>query len=320
MQRWGKLLGGVLVIIGAVIAWYAYQYITATANSSPPVPLSQDTATPSAGIVTAEGTILPAKRSTLAFKIGGRVSHVYAHEGDAVGAGAILVQLDDSEQQNQVRQAAAAVTLAQLQLAQLKAGGSETERQAAKDAVDAAEAKYNEAEKNAGDTVIKEAAAGLSQAKSALARLEPSAEALAVAQAQVEQAQANLDTARSAQYETFLKAPYAATLARMDVNVGDFVGPGMPIATLGDLSKLSVESSDVSDLDFQYVQVGQNVTIRVDAQPGKVFHGVVARISPMAVESRGYKVFRVWVDLEEGTAEGLRWGMDAKIEIPENTP
>lgn len=320
MPGWAKLLVGVLVIAGAGISWYAYQFITATAGSSSPTPVSQGTETPSAGIVTAEGTILPSKRATLAFKIGGRVSHVRAQEGDPVGVGAILVQLDDSAQQTQVRQAIAAVTLAQRQLAQLEAGGSETERQAAQDAVDAAQAKYDEAQKNAGDLAKKDAAAGLSQAKVALARLDPSPEAIAVAQAQVGQAQAALDTARSAQYETVLKAPFAATLAEVNVNVGDFVGPGMPVVTLGDLSKLSVESSDISDLDIQHVQAGQKVNIRVDAQPGKVFHGIVARISPMAVESRGYKVFRVWVDLEEGTADGLRWGMDARLEIRANTP
>jgi hypothetical protein len=41
----------------------------------------------------------------------------------------------------------------------------------------------------------------------------------------------------------------------------------------------------------------------------------VTRIAPFATESRGDKVFRVWIDLQEGTDAGLRWGMTANVEI-----
>jgi HlyD family secretion protein len=237
-------------------------------------------------------------------------------EGDIVQAGVVLVRLDDKDLRNQVKQSDAALNVAKNQLAQLIAGATPAERQAAQDGLTAAQAKYDEAKRaGASDSALKEAAAGVSQAKSTLARLDPSPQAVAVAQAQVDQAQAAGDSAKAALDQASLKAPFGGTVAQVNINAGDFIGPGIPVVTFGDLSRLRVESNDVADLDSARVKLGQNVTVTLDALPGKMFHGTVASISPLASESRGYKVFGVWVDLKEGIENGLRWGMDAKIEI-----
>jgi multidrug efflux pump subunit AcrA (membrane-fusion protein) len=304
----------ILILIGEGL--YVYQAY-AKENISSPSPNAAVGREPLApGNVVAEGTIVPSRYATLAFKIGGDVSEVRVKEGDIAAPGAVLVRLIDSDLRNQAKQAEAAQNVARAEFAQLRAGATQSERQAAQDALAAAQAKYDAAKRtSASEAALKEATAALSQAKSGVARLDASSEAIAVAQARLDQAQAAYDGARGSLEQASLTAPFSGTVAQVKVNVGDFIGPGMPVVTIGDLSKLVVESNDISDLDIARVKVGQSVGVTLDAFPNQIFHGTVARISPVANESRGYKVFRVWISLKEGIESGLRWGMDAKIEV-----
>lgn len=307
---------GLLAVVALGVGLYEFQYFTAQAEPTPVSTPSLSTSPSAPGDVTADGTIVPRRHAMLGFKIGGTVAQVVVKEGDLVQAGVVLVKLDDKDLRNQVKQAEAALSVAKSQLAQLTAGASPAERQAAQDALTAAQAKYDDAKKaGAGSASLKEAAAGVSQAKSAVARLDPSPQALSVARAQVDQAQAAADGANAALDQASLKSPFGGTIAKVNVNAGDFVGPGIPVIVFGDLSQLQVESDDVSDLDVARVKIGQKASVTLDALPGKAFHGTVSSISPLATESRGYKVFAVSVDLVEGVESGLRWGMDAKIEI-----
>lgn len=317
MRVTGLIIIILLVLVGAALGatiYYTYEDLPIIATRAPVVTSTQ--APPTPGNVVAEGTIVPRRQATLAFKIAGGVTALNVREGDQVMAGTVLVKLNDTDLRNQVKQGSAALQVARAELARLVGGATAPERQAAQDALAAAQAKYDVAQKaKANDSTLKEAAAAVSQAKSAVGRLDPSPQAVAVAQAQVDQAQAALDSAMMALDQASLEAPFTGTVAQVKVNIGDFVGPGIPVVILGDLSGLTVESSDISDLDIGRVKVGQKVKVTLTALPEQTFHGGVARISPMASESRGYKVFRVWIDLKEGIESGLRWGMDAKIEV-----
>jgi HlyD family secretion protein len=304
---WGGVWGAVW--------YYAYRDV---APSVPAQTIAETRipVTPAPDNITAEGTIVPRRQATLAFKVGGNIAQVLVKESDVVQSGDVLAKLNDTDLRNQMMQADAALRVAQAELARASAGATSAERTAVQDALAAALAKYDNAVKSkASDMDLKQAAAGLSQAKSALAQLDPSPLTIAVAQAQVDQSQTALEIAKSAIDQASLTAPFAGTIAQVQAHVGDFVGPGVPVVTIGDLSKLSVESSDISDLDISRVKLGQRTIVTLDALPGKIFHGTVARISPMASESRGYKVFRVWIDLQEGVESGLRWGLDTKIEL-----
>jgi len=73
-------------------------------------------ATPAPETVSAEGTVLPSQRASLAFKIPGRVMAVPVKEGDLVKSGALLAQLDNATLQAQVAQANASYRAAQINL------------------------------------------------------------------------------------------------------------------------------------------------------------------------------------------------------------
>ncbi len=317
MLRWPAVL--IAIIVLALLAAGGYWlYDSSGASALPAVTPAGLNGQPSLaqGQVMAEGTIMPRSSAKLAFKLGGRVTDLRVKEGDKVMQGEVLVELDNVVLRQQLNQAEAAVEVAQKQLSQLMAGGSDADRKAAEDAVAAAQAKYDDAKEVGNSTATKAAAAALSEAKSAVARLDPSPTAVAIAEAQVREAQAALDVARSALDEASLKAPFPGTIAQVSLNVGDFVSPGLPVVVIGDLSGLRVESDDLSDLDIARVRVGQPVLVTLDALPGRLLHGIVASVSPMATESRGYRVFHIWIDLKEGIETGARWGMAAKVEVP----
>lgn len=179
----------------------------------------------------------------------------------------------------------------------------------------AAQAAWRDASTHPTDSELKSAAAAVAQAESNVASVDPTPEAVALAEAQVTQAQTALNTAKTSAQDAVLLAPFAGTVAQVNFSVGDFASPGIPAVVLGDLSKLRVETTDLSEVDVAKVMVGQTAEASLDAFPNQTFHGSVVRIAPLANESRGDKVFRVWIDLQEGIETGLHWGMVANVDI-----
>ncbi len=177
----------------------------------------------------------------------------------------------------------------------------------------AAEAKYRDAISHPTDSELRAAQAAVAQAESALAHLDPTPEALALAQAQVDQAQASLDLAKIAKADTVLVAPFDGTVAAIPVDVGQVVATGMPAMTFGNLAKLEIETTDLAEADVTRVAMGQPVKVTLDALPDQTLTGQVARVSTIANDHSGDKVFKVTVDLDE--TAGLRWGMTANVEM-----
>jgi len=161
------------------------------------------------------------------------------------------------------------------------------------------------------------AQAQVRQAEAELARVKkgPSAEDIAIARAQVEQARVAVEQAKVALAETELRAPFAGTVVSLDVEVGEYVGPGMAVVQLADLSAWQIETSDLTELDVARITVGQPAVVRVDALPGLELTGRVQRIALVAGDYRGDVTYSVTVELDDGDHPELRWGMTAVVEI-----
>ncbi len=94
---------------------------------------------------------------------------------------------------------------------------------------------------------------------------------------------------------------------------------GQIVLTLADLSRMQVETTDLSERDVVRVAVGQPVLVLIDALQLELA-GHVARIAPQATIIGGDVVYTVLVDLDE-QPPNLRWGMSADVEIqPESEP
>ena len=193
---------------------------------------------------------------------------------------------------------------------------------AAEEARAAAEARLAQSETGASaqvraaEATVWAAAAQRDAAQAQLDLLEAgaTAEEIAAAEAAVTQAEAALEAARVALARCELRAPFSGTVGLVYVRTGELVAPGQPLLTLGDLTTLRVETTDLDEIDVARVAVGQQATITFDALPERVFTGRVARISPMAEPGPGGVHYTAVIELEE-TDPAVRWGMTAFVDI-----
>lgn len=81
--------------------------------------------------------------------------------------------------------------------------------------------------------------------------------------------------------QTYLRAPFAGVVTAVDVEAGQSVGASDAIVQLVDDSAFEVRVA-VDELDIARVEEGQPVTIRLDADPGRVRDGIVDRVSLVA--------------------------------------
>jgi multidrug efflux pump subunit AcrA (membrane-fusion protein) len=135
-----------------------------------------------------------------------------------------------------------------------------------------------------------------------------------VAKAATAQAQAALEAALAALDEAILKAPFAATIAAINVEVGQVIAPGVSLASVADLSSWEVDTDDLSEVDVVNVQAGQSAEITFDALSGVTLSGVVQSITPKSETKRGDVTYTVKIKIDQPDPR-LRWGMTAQVNI-----
>jgi multidrug resistance efflux pump len=139
----------------------------------------------------------------------------------------------------------------------------------------------------------------------------------------VSQAEAALQVARAGLDQATLRAPFiqkgseaapvAGTVTALEVGPGEAAMPGQVALTLVDLSRLRVETTDLSELDVARVAVGQRASVYVEPL-GVTVGGRVVRLASQAEMIGGDVVYAVVVELDE-QPPGLRWGMSVEVEI-----
>jgi HlyD family secretion protein len=401
----GKQIFGLIVGVVAVsaIGFFGYQRFLAPEPAMTPAPVTA--AKVEAGVVSAQGFVVPQRSSDLAFRSGGRVTEILIAEGDRVKQGQALIRLQDDQLQAAIAQAQAAVNSAKANLDQVRQGartediaaaeaqvkaaeaqaratsaerdrltGGATEAasaaaqarlaaalveqklaqdaydkvtecvtvndkevcpglgtleeqarfrvNAANEAVTAARAALDEATKGSSKQIqaaqanVSAAQAQIDIARAQLDRLRAGAtEAqLAAAQANVAQAETGLQAAQAALNEATLLAPFDGTIAEINTEAGEVVGPGVPIVSVADLNAWQIETDDLSEVDVINVQPAQPVTITFDALPGVKLNGTVLAITPKAQTKRGDVTYTVKIAIENPDPR-LKWGMTGQVEI-----
>lgn len=283
----------------------------------------------SSGARSVSGTI-ETDEARVASRYGGRVEKVLAQEGDGLSEGQVIAELDAAELRAKREQAAA-------QLAEMEAGPRKEEIEAAKHdwealSAEAAQAKVDAkradelfAQKTISDTehdqaltrartLEKNAAASRSRYDLLLAGTRP--ERIAQARAQLAEIDAQLR-------EMKIPAPTNCVLEVLSVKVGDVLGPNQEVATLLLTNHLWVRVY-VPEPWLGHIQLGEQVAVRVDSEPGKDFPGVVEQIARAAeftprnvqtVAERIKQVFGVKVRLDNREGK-LRAGMAADVTFP----
>ncbi len=166
------------------------------------------------------------------------------------------------------------------------------------------------------DAQVKEAQASLDAAQANvryLKRIGTDQEHIDAANANVAQAQAALDSANATVAQATLTAPFDGTIASVDTSPAETAVPGQEVIVIGDLSNFQVQTTDLSERDAPFVQIGQKATVTVTAL-NQQFPGKVLDISRIASTVGGDVVYKVTIQLDS-QPKGLLWGMTTDVSI-----
>lgn len=168
---------------------------------------------------------------------------------------------------------------------------------------------------NQVEAELQSAKAEVENAQSAYDQLKngPDPDALALAEERVKNAQAQLAASQASLDDLELRAPFAGTVARINIHSGEWAVPGQPILVLADLEHLRIETTDLSERDIPQIKTGQPAVVTVKALNREV-SGHVSEISPLADTLGGDVVYKTTIDLDTRLPE-LRAGMSAEVQF-----
>lgn len=239
-------------------------------------PLSYTTAKVTKGdltlIVTATGRLQPVNQVDVGTEVSGTIESVEVDFNDVVVAGQILVKLDTEQLEAGFRQSKASLSLAQAGVLEANATLTETGNglKRIKDLI--GKGLSTEEELDRGVAAFARAEAGL-----------------AVAQAKVEQAQAQLDADRRALEKAIIRSPIDGVVLERRVEPGQTVAAALQTPILlvlaENLSEM-VLHVDIDEADVGQVLAGQTASFSVDAYPGKQFPADIrqVRFSPKSLD------------------------------------
>lgn len=183
--------------------------------------------------------------------------------------------------------------------------------QSADASISAAEAQVLAAE---GQVLV--AQANLLRAEAAYQQLldPPTAEEIAILEAQISSAQTNLAIAELRLEQATIVAPIDGRVASVLINAGEQASPGAPAITIVNEQAFHIDVS-VDEIDIDQVTVGQEVDITLDALPDAEVIGMVAEVAPTATSTgTGVVSYLVTINLEAEEI-ALRPGMSANASI-----
>ena len=174
---------------------------------------------------------------------------------------------------------------------------------------------------------IDQAGSALDEARERYEMLKkgPRKETIAQAKARVEQAEAALGMAEIRLGYAAITAPFPGIVLSENVEPGEFVAPGTPVVTLGNLQDVWLRAY-ISETDLGRVKLGQQVRVYTDTYPDKTYKGRISFISseaeftPKNVQTEKERVklvYRVKIEIPNPEME-LKPGMPADAEIELN--
>lgn len=237
----------------------------------------------------ATGIIEPINVVEVKSRSSGQITEMPVETGTLVRPGALIVQLDTRDVQNQYDQ-------------------SKAELEASEKSLEVAEQQKRRSDELFKGQIItaqENEQAGLTYQN---------------ALSQIVRARTNLDLAQQRLDDARVVAPVMGTIIEKPVALGQVIqsgtstaGGGTTIVKMADLTKVRARAM-VNETDIGRVQPGQEATVIVDAFPDRPFRGVVEKIEPQAVVQQNVTMFPVLVSLEN--REGLLLpGMNGEVSV-----
>lgn len=222
------------------------------------------------------GTVEARVELKIGFKVSGILVDLEADVGDRVVKGAVLARLDSREQQAQVARAKAAIEQGEANLQRSMAS------------VEKAKANYANAQSinqrrqklvQSNVASVEETETAKTAQDAALADLNLANSDVAVAQAAIDDAKANMQLQGATLDFHTLTAPYDALVITRSKELGDAIAANDPVFSIVDPKTIWVLAY-IDESKAGEIAVGQPAEIVLRSQPNRRLAGHVARIEP----------------------------------------
>jgi membrane fusion protein, macrolide-specific efflux system len=237
------------------------------------------------------GRVEAREKIELKSKVAGQVAEVRVQAGARVSRGDLLVVLDPTDYEREVARAEAEIAQAEAAVAFARQKRERSQRGVNENILPVSELDAAEHEFRAGSAALQSATVALTAAR---------------------------DRVRY----TKIVAPITGTVIQRGIEAGEVVTPGVqatfegkPLLTLADLETLLVKV-DLNQIEVAKVQIGQKVSVSLDALPGKSYEARVTNIAPASVrrDKKDVDVFPIEAELEH-TDVAIKPGMTADVRI-----
>lgn len=284
--------------------------------------------------------------SLVGFKVQGRIVELPVEEGQQVEQGALIARLENADFKQLVLVDQAAVRVRDSNLALTLAGTRDQEVKAVEQSVIDAQADVDQKQldsdrvqrlfakdeisaqdRDLAATALKRTQAILQAAKQRYCQAQEGSrkEDVAIARANLNQANANLGLSEVNLSYTVLRAPSTGIVTVRQAELGEVVSPGSPVVTVSDLDHIWLRAY-IAETDLGRIHWGQDAAVTTDTYPGKQYHGRISFISstaeftPKSVQTykeRVTLVYRIKIDIDNKSHE-LKPGMPADAHIDLN--
>ena len=317
------ILIAVIVVLGAAVV---YVNLTFERSTGPEVEVEAVERRYLEAIVSAPGTIVPQLTVDISANTMGRVTRLEFDEGQRVGAGDFLLEIDPETLRAAVDRGEAA-----LQASRSSQRQAEVSVETARVNLELARDNLERQEHLWELQLVSREAYERALNDVALRETELQAREVEVAtQAQrIRQEEANLDSARYELTKVTITSPITGVVTRRNIEEGETVvvgtmnNQGTVLATIADLSVIEAEV-EVDETDIPSVELGQIASVTIDAFPDDAFSGVVTEIGNSPIQPTGAgtgggagtqaTTFKVVVTLDEAIP-GVRPGFTCTADI-----
>jgi HlyD family secretion protein len=281
--------------------------------------------------VPTNGKVEPYQWEAVHAETAGLVVRLDVQNGKRVVQGAVLVEISDPDIRAAIDSADARVSEAQANLQALQGGGKSAEVSDIESSLSRARFTLQTEQREydaIGRLVAKQAATPMEQRAAAdkvrqtqleIDGLEKRRAALVSkpdiegAQARLKDAEVALRLAKERSASTLVRAPIAGEVYDLAVRAGAYLNAGDLVANVGTVDRLRVRVY-VDEPLLGRVTLGQPVTIRWEALPGKVWNGVVDRM-PTSIQALGSRQVGEVVCVIENPGHDLIPGNNVDAEI-----
>lgn len=218
--------------------------------------------------VSADGTLKPVRTVSVGSELSGIVSRVNVDVNSVVKVGDVLIELDRAKLESAVNQARAALTSAEAKLLEAKAVYAEAKAKLAR---------YEELNRASGGKMPSRA-----QLDEQRATVKKAGAGIAVAQANIDDAKATLQTNETNLSKAFIRSPVDGVVLTRSVEPGYAVAASLQAVELltvaTDLHELELQV-DVDEADVGEVKPGLKTTFTVSAYPDRPFPATLTKVA-----------------------------------------